>query len=79
MSLLLEQALKKSGWRGPRDTERNASSTLLIVDTQSEERTHSRPGRAATPARRSRASSATSRGMDAGLPHAVAVTTAEGH
>ncbi|UCU98557.1 IS5 family transposase [Acidovorax radicis] len=75
---LLEQALKKSGWRGPRETfGSNASSAFLIVDAQSVKNTDT----------------AALKGYDAGkkvsgikrhiavdtqgLPHAVAVTTAQ--
>jgi len=32
---LLEQALKKSGWRGPTKTGRNAKTNFCIIDAQS--------------------------------------------
>ena len=74
---MLEQALKKSGWRGPRETGAQRLQHALVVDAQSVKNTDT----------------ATLKGYDAGkkvsgikrhiavdtqgLPHAIAVTTAE--
>ncbi len=74
---LLEQALKKSGWRGPRETGRNACSAFLIIDAQSVKNTDTAglkgydAGKKVSGIKRHIA-------VDTqGLPHAVAVTTAE--
>ncbi len=74
---LLEQALKKSGWRGPERLGRNACSAFLIIDAQSVKNTDTAglkgydAGKKVSGIKRHIA-------VDTqGLPHAVAVTTAE--
>lgn len=74
---VLERALKKSGWRGPTETEgRSACSTFLIVDAQSVKNTDAAgftgydAGKKVNGIKRHIA-------VDTdGLPHATAVTTA---
>lgn len=74
---LLERALKKSGWRGPRETGRNACSTFLVVDAQSVKNTDT-AGRKGYDAGKKVSGIKRHIAADTqGLPHAVAVTTAE--
>ncbi|MFC6838875.1 IS5 family transposase [Xanthomonas theicola] len=74
---LLERALKKSGWRGPRETGRTACSRFLILDAQSVKNTDA-AGRKGDDAGKKVSGIKRHIAADTqGLPHAIAVTTAE--